>query len=49
MTYVEFFRPFHRGTQYESQTRKYRVFEFVRGRRGKGVRQLTGHPASANL
>lgn len=47
--FVKFFRKFHRGTQYESQTRKYRVFEFVRGRRGKGVRELTGHPASANL
>jgi len=47
--YVKFFREFHRGTQYESQTRKYRVFEFVRGRRGKGVREITGHPVSANL
>ncbi|HYR28977.1 MAG TPA: DUF2235 domain-containing protein [Thermoanaerobaculia bacterium] len=49
---TEFLAPYGEnpeGTQYESRTRKYRVLEAIRGVRGKGVRNLTGHPASANL
>ena len=48
----EFLRPFKQvvdGTQYESRTRKYRILEAIPGRRRKGVRQLVGQPAAANL
>jgi Uncharacterized alpha/beta hydrolase domain (DUF2235) len=47
-----FLAPFKRmfdGTQFESRTMKYRILETMRMRRNKGVRQVTGWPAAANL
>jgi uncharacterized protein (DUF2235 family) len=47
--FTAFFPRLHSGTQNESLTRTYQTLEWVRRRKGKGVRELTGYPAAANL
>jgi len=47
--FIAFFPPLHSGTQNESLTRTYQTLEWARGHKGQGVRELTGHPSTANL
>ena len=47
--FTKFYRPYPQDRLYRSETRLYRVTEFLRGRGGRGKRTLQGHPASAGL
>ena len=47
--FTKHYRPYPQARLYSSHTAMYRVLEFVRLQRGRGVRKLTGHPERANL
>ncbi len=47
--FVKYYRPFPQAQIHNSKTVLYKTLEFVRRRRGQGVRTLKGYPEKANL
>jgi len=47
--FTKYYRSYPQAQLYSSRTLTYQAIEFIRLRRGRGIRSLKGYPASANL